>query len=86
LVAEKTAVKEVVTKALRSMSGLAQEEQESTKIQVGKLAEAIQQLQARITELEIQAMSSTPQEVRDQREESAKSAIGRIRALTLECK
>jgi trimethylamine:corrinoid methyltransferase-like protein len=66
LLAEKTAIKEAVTKALRSVSGLAQEEEESTEIQVGKLVEAIQQLQARVTELELQAVSSTPQEVRSE--------------------
>jgi hypothetical protein len=64
--------------------GLAQEEQESVEVQVVKLAETIQQLQARITELEIQAVPSTPQEVRDQREEAAKNAVVRIRALTSE--
>jgi hypothetical protein len=48
--------------------GLAQEEEDSTKIQVGKLAEAIHQLQARITELELQVVPSTRQEVRNQRE------------------
>jgi hypothetical protein len=37
LLAEKTVVKEAVTKALRSVSGLAQEEPESTEMQVGKL-------------------------------------------------
>jgi phosphopantetheinyl transferase (holo-ACP synthase) len=86
LLAEQTAVKEAVTKALRSVSGLAQEEEESVEIQVGKLVEAIQQLQARVMELELQAVSSTPQEVCDQREEAAKSAVGRIRTLALECK
>jgi hypothetical protein len=86
LLTEQTAVKEAVTKTLRSVSGLAQEEQESVEIQVGKLVEAIQQLQAWIMELELQAVSSTPQEVCDQREEAAKSAVGRIRALTSECK
>jgi hypothetical protein len=53
---------------------------------VGKLTEAIQQLQARITELEIQAVPSTPQEVHDQREEATKSTVGRIKVLTSECK
>jgi hypothetical protein len=42
LLTEKTAVKEEVTKALRSVSSLEQEEQDSTEIQVGKLPEAIQ--------------------------------------------
>jgi hypothetical protein len=40
-------------------------EQETTKSQVGKIVEAIQQLQARVAELEIQAVLSTPQEVHD---------------------
>jgi hypothetical protein len=66
--------------------GLAQEEQESVEVQVVKLAETIQQLQARITELEIQAVPSTPQEVHDQREEATKNTVVRIRALTSECK
>jgi hypothetical protein len=45
LLAGKTVLKEVVTKALHSVSGLAQEEPESTKMQVRKLTESIQQLQ-----------------------------------------
>jgi hypothetical protein len=74
LLAEQTVVKEAVTRALRSVSGLAQMEEETTESQVGKLAEAIQQLQARVAELELQAVLSTLQEVRDQREETARSA------------
>jgi hypothetical protein len=46
---------------------------------VVKLIEAIQQLEARITELEVQAIPSTPQEVHYQREESDKNAVARIR-------
>jgi hypothetical protein len=53
---------------------------------VGKLTEAIQQLQARVLELELQAMSSTLEEVQNQREETAMSVVERIRALALECK
>jgi hypothetical protein len=55
-------------------------------MQVGNLAEAIQQLQARVMELEIQVVLSTLQEVHDHREEAPKSAVGRIRTLTSECK
>jgi hypothetical protein len=51
-----------------------------------KLAETLQQLQSRITELEAQTVSSTPQEVHDQREETAKNIVARIRSLTSECK
>jgi hypothetical protein len=68
------------------MSGVAQEEEESVEIQVGKLAEAIQQIQARVTELETQAMPSPPQEMHDQREEAAKNAVERIMTLASECK
>jgi hypothetical protein len=37
-------------------------------------------------ELELQAVPITPQEVHEQREKTVKSAVGRIRALSLECK
>jgi predicted nucleic acid-binding Zn-ribbon protein len=63
LLAEQIVVREAVTRALRSVSGLAQMEEETTESQVGKLVEAIQQLQARVAELELQAVPSTPQEV-----------------------
>jgi hypothetical protein len=59
LLVEKIVIKEVVTKELRPVSSLAQEEEESTEIQGGKFDEAIQQLQARVMELEIQAVPST---------------------------
>jgi hypothetical protein len=42
------------------------------------LAEAIQQLQARVMKLEIQEVPSTLQKVHDQREEAVKSAVERI--------
>jgi hypothetical protein len=51
---------------------------------MGKLTEAIHHLQARVTELMIQAVSSTPQEVRDQKEEDARSTVEIIRALYLD--
>jgi hypothetical protein len=85
LLTEKTGVKEEVTKALRSVLGSAQEEHEALEVQVMKLAKAIHQLDARIMDLEIQAVPNTPKEVRDQREEADKSAVGRIKILTLEC-
>jgi hypothetical protein len=61
-------------------------EEHPVEIQVGKHAEAIQQLQQRIAELELQAMPRTPQEVQDKREETTRSAVQRIKALALECK
>jgi hypothetical protein len=53
---------------------------------LAKLVEAIQRLQERVAELELQAVPSTLQEVRDQREETARSTVERIKALALECK
>jgi hypothetical protein len=57
------------------MLGLAQEENEAVEVQVTELFEAIQQLQARVTELNLQAVPSTLQEVFDRREEAAKSTV-----------
>jgi hypothetical protein len=86
LLAERAMVKEAVSKACHFVPGLAQEEQELVEAQVVKLVETLQQLQARITELEAQTVLSTPQEVRDQREETAKNTVVRIRSLASECK
>jgi hypothetical protein len=86
LLVEQTVVKEDVTRALRSVSGLAHMEEETTESQVGKLVEAIQQLQARVAELEIQAVPkhsarSEGSEGRDCQERSRKN-----QALASECK
>jgi superfamily I DNA and RNA helicase len=48
--------------------------------------EAIQQLQHRITDLELRTVPNTPQDVRDQREETVRSVVERIKALAMECK
>jgi hypothetical protein len=84
LLTEQTAIKEEMNKSLHSVADLEQEEQELVDIQVVKFTEAIQQLQVRITKLEIQEVPSTPQELHNQREEEAKKVVGRIRTLTLE--
>jgi hypothetical protein len=60
-------------------------EEETTESQVEKFVESIQQLQERVVELELKIVSRTPQEVRDQREETMRSAVERIGALTFEC-
>jgi hypothetical protein len=65
LLIEHIGVREVVTRQLLSMMGLAQMEEETIKIQVRKLVEAIQQLQARVEKLELQVVPSTLQEVWD---------------------
>jgi hypothetical protein len=47
------------------VTSLEQIEEYLVEIQVAKLAATIQQLQKRVAELELQAVPSTPQEVRD---------------------
>jgi hypothetical protein len=86
LLEEKTMVREAVPRALRYVSILAQMEEETIESQVGKLTEVIQQLQERVAELELQAMSNTLEEVRDQREENVRSAVERIKAFPSKCK
>jgi predicted nucleic acid-binding Zn-ribbon protein len=54
--------------------------------QVAKLTENLQQFQGRISKLEAQIVLITPQEVCDQREESAKSIVESIKSLTSTCK
>jgi hypothetical protein len=54
--------------------------------QVTQLEEVIQQLQQRITDLELHTMPETPQEIRDLREATARSAVGRLKTFSLECK
>jgi hypothetical protein len=76
-------VKEEVTRELRSISGLAWIEEDIVEIQVENLIKAIQQLQERVTELELQVVPSTPQKIQDQREEIARSTVKRIKALAL---
>jgi len=68
------------------MTGLEKKEEHPMEHQATKLAEAIQQLQHRIEDIELQIVPSNLQDVRDQREDIDWSTIKRIRALSLECK
>jgi FtsZ-binding cell division protein ZapB len=86
LLVEKIGIREEVNRVLCSVLGLAKMEEETTKSRVGKLIESIQLLQARVEELKLQAVPNTPQEVRDQREETTRSAVEIIRVLDSECK
>jgi DNA primase len=85
LLMEQVGVKEAVSRALRSVTGLEKKEEDPVEHQVAQLVEAIQQLQQRIADLELQTVPSTLQDVRDQREATAQSIVDRIRALALEC-
>jgi hypothetical protein len=53
---------------------------------VAQLEEVIQQLQQHIADLELRAVLETPQDVRDQREATARSAVEILKALAGECK
>jgi CII-binding regulator of phage lambda lysogenization HflD len=66
LLVKKIGVKAEVTRELLSMMGLEQMEEGPMESQVGKLAEAIQQVEQRIEELDLQVVPRTPQEVRYQ--------------------
>jgi hypothetical protein len=68
------------------VTGLEKMEEDPVENKVVKLFEAIQQLQKRIAYLELETIPSTLQEVQDQREEIAQSAVERIKLLALECK
>jgi hypothetical protein len=68
------------------VTSLEQKEEEPVEHQVAQLTETIQQLQQRITDMELRIMPSTPQDVRDQREVTARGAVERIKVLTIECK
>jgi hypothetical protein len=54
--------------------------------QVEKLEKAVQQLQQRITYLELHTIPNTLPDVRDQREATAESTVERIKTLAMECK
>jgi hypothetical protein len=82
---EQVGVKEVVSRALRFVTGLEQKEECPVEHQVAQLIEAIQQLQQRIADLEIQIVPSTLQDVRNKRESISHRIVERIRALALEC-
>jgi hypothetical protein len=86
LLAEKLEVKEAVNRSLLTMTGLEIQAEAQVTLQVEHLAEAIQQLQQGIAYIELHTTPSTPQDVRDQREATTRSAVDRIKALSIECK
>jgi hypothetical protein len=54
--------------------------------EVNQLTEAIQQLQQCISYLELRTIPETPQDIRDQREETTQSVVERLKDLTLKYK
>jgi hypothetical protein len=86
LLAEQLEVKEAVNRALRSVTIIEVKAEDQVTKQVAQLEEVIQQLQQCIADLELRTVPETPQEVKDQREATARSTVERLKALTLECK
>jgi hypothetical protein len=86
LLAEQLEVQERVHKALHSVTVIEVKMEDRLPQQVTQLEEVIQQLQQRITDLELRTMPETPQEIRDLREATARSAVGRLKTFALECK
>jgi phage shock protein A len=86
LLAEQLEVKEVVNRALLSVTVVEVKAEDQVPKQVAQLEEVIQQLQQCIADLELRIVPETPQDVRDQREATARSAVERLKDLTLECK
>jgi hypothetical protein len=68
------------------VTGLETKAKDHIDHQIEKLTEAIELLQQRITDFELRTMPDTPQDVRDQIEATAWSAVERIKALAMECK
>jgi hypothetical protein len=86
LLAEQLEVQERVHKALRSVMVIEVKIEERVPQQVAQLEEVIQQLQQCIADLELRTVPETPQEIRDLREATARSAVGRLKTFALECK
>ena len=65
LLTEQVGVKEAVNRALQSVTGLEQIEEDPMESRVANLVVAIQQIQQKVAELELQALLGTLQEVWD---------------------
>jgi hypothetical protein len=78
---EQLEVKEMVNRALLSMTVIELKVEEIIPQQILQLEEVIQQLQQRIVDFELRAVLETPQDVRDQWEATAWSAFERLEAL-----
>jgi predicted RNA-binding protein len=86
LLTEQLEVKEAVNRALRSVTVIEIKAEDRVTQQVEQLEEVIQQLQQCIADLELRAVPETPQDVKDQREATARSAVERLKALAMEYK
>jgi exonuclease VII large subunit len=86
LLAEQLEVQEWVHRALRSVTIIEVQIEERVPQQVAQLEGVIQQLQQCIADLELRTVPETPQEIRDLREATARSAVDRLKSFSLEYK
>jgi hypothetical protein len=86
LLAEQLETQERVHKALRSVTIIEVKMEDHLPQQVTQLEAVIQQLQQCIMDLELRTMPETPQEIRDLREATARSAVDRLKTLASECR
>jgi hypothetical protein len=74
----------MVQRALHSVTVIEVKVEERVPQQVAHLEDVIQQLQQCIADLELCTVLETPQDIRDQREATAHSAVNRLKDLTSE--
>jgi hypothetical protein len=86
LLVEKLEVQERVHKALRSVTIIEVKMEDCLPQQVTQMEEVIHQLQQCITDLELHTVLKTPQEIRDLREATARSAVNRLKTLASKCR
>jgi flagellar biosynthesis chaperone FliJ len=76
LLAEQLEIQERVHKALHSVTVIEVKMEDYLPQQVTQLEEVIQQLQQCIMDMELYTVPENPQEIRDLREATARSAVG----------
>jgi hypothetical protein len=86
LLAKQLETQERVHKALRFVTIIEVKMEDHLPRQVTRLEEVIQQLQQRITDLELRTVPETPQEIRDLREATSRSAVAQLKTLASECR
>jgi hypothetical protein len=86
LLVEQLDVKDIVNRVLLSMIVVEVKVEERVPQKVVQFEEVIQQLQQHIADLELRVVPDTHQDIRDQREETARSVVERLKTLTLDCK
>jgi hypothetical protein len=86
LLTEQLKVKEAVNRELHFVTVVEIKVEDRVTQQVEHIEEVIQHLQQRIADLELHAVPETPQDVKDQREATDRSAVERLKALAMEYK